>query len=1057
MSDFTYLSIHTHFSRAGGPTSPLKWCIRARDLGYTSIGIADRSPLAGWPDLFNAARQTGLTPIYGIEIDFILPADASPKGKSAPDPILQGALLFARNAEGTTNMAALASIAYKGWPATETPIPWHDLAAHAGGLILVLLGADEAGAPQPIASADPKKAQTWATALKTAFPNSIYMGLPNSGRSGDSTIAQTIASRSGSLDLPLLALPTARYLQPSDAPAYEALKVARGRAEWPRTASDSASTTGSIASDREGYDYLQAPDAILDLYSKWPEAIENASTVAEQLVQPDTWPFTTPPAEQGRDTLLVTAPQRPGAEDSSSAFKETLAREIDALPHWGSAGAWSALSTLASYAADPQHPIPLGQAAASHLAFALGISNTPPIAPETQPDGLPPTAPVPGLTIPASGRSALLKRLSDEYGPDRVAYAACALNITPVQALTAAASVLSIEGDTLRGLILPALDAGWPSLDAAASKLAAVALALKDAPLTFAPDPDTAVAAPRSIYPSSTLASWSPLIHNKSATRNPQYAIPISPWPAESLSTLGYPLLHLPSTPALEGVHAALRLAVRYPVPGFVSPPSPFDSDALPATLKTQHPTAYFAGALGVAWQRGEASAVAPLADEARKLNVKLDPPHINFSLEHPTIQRDGTSWSVLWGLSMLPGWPSSSAARFIAARPANGFASLASLVEAALAADLTAQHIITLVMAGACDTLGDRPRDRYALISALPSFFEWAATQAKHRAATANQPDLFAIAPNAAPPLEVDLTGDNAQASFGAAPASDPPHIRYARRAWERENLGVAFTNADDLDTLVAMLDASGALSSRLISTDKIENKHLGSTIHLVGLLSNISLMSGPDGETLATGNLEDTHGSIELIAFPPNYKRHANLWLENNLVAVTARVEAHAEGGLFLLCEQLAPFAVGSTDESFSITIKTKVARPPKEAAQPAKPAQPLYPSRPDLKIIPPPPPDPAKAAPPPITTGPAAYNLIISIPDADEDQTVIDSMIDLKRLLEQHPGPDSVTIRVPYIRGKWTSANLSRGVRYSHHLENQIRRLLGNDAIAVIQLAS
>jgi hypothetical protein len=87
----------------------------------------------------------------------------------------------------------------------------------------------------------------------------------------------------------------------------------------------------------------------------------------------------------------------------------------------------------------------------------------------------------------------------------------------------------------------------------------------------------------------------------------------------------------------------------------------------------------------------------------------------------------------------------------------------------------------------------------------------------------------------------------------------------------------------------------------------------------------------------------------------------------------------------------------------------------------------------------------------------TQPPAFTLIISIPDAEEDQTVIDSVIHLKRLLEEYPGPDTVTIRVPYIRGKWTSASLSWGVRYSHQLETRLRRLLGDDAIAVIQLAS
>ena len=90
------------------------------------------------------------------------------------------------------------------------------------------------------------------------------------------------------------------------------------------------------------------------------------------------------------------------------------------------------------------------------------------------------------------------------------------------------------------------------------------------------------------------------------------------------------------------------------------------------------------------------------------------------------------------------------------------------------------------------------------------------------------------------------------------------------------------------------------------------------------------------------------------------------------------------------------------------------------------------------------------------PPTSTSMPNFTLIISIPDADEDQPVINNVIALKRLLEEYPGNDTVTLRVPYIRGEWKTATLSWGVQYSPQLESRIRRLLGNDAIAVIKLA-
>jgi hypothetical protein len=91
--------------------------------------------------------------------------------------------------------------------------------------------------------------------------------------------------------------------------------------------------------------------------------------------------------------------------------------------------------------------------------------------------------------------------------------------------------------------------------------------------------------------------------------------------------------------------------------------------------------------------------------------------------------------------------------------------------------------------------------------------------------------------------------------------------------------------------------------------------------------------------------------------------------------------------------------------------------------------------------------------------LSNEPARYSLIISLPPADDDHEVIDSMIALNSLLGSHPGPDSVTIRVQYSpeTGKWTSARLPGGVRFSPALEQSIRRLLGDDALAVIKLAA
>ncbi len=97
------------------------------------------------------------------------------------------------------------------------------------------------------------------------------------------------------------------------------------------------------------------------------------------------------------------------------------------------------------------------------------------------------------------------------------------------------------------------------------------------------------------------------------------------------------------------------------------------------------------------------------------------------------------------------------------------------------------------------------------------------------------------------------------------------------------------------------------------------------------------------------------------------------------------------------------------------------------------------------------------PADLAAEPLISAPPSYKLVITLPSTDDDQKAIDIMLALHRLLKRHPGPDPVTLRIPYSpeTGHLTSARLPEGVSYSPRLEDEICDLLGPDALAVIRL--
>jgi hypothetical protein len=324
-------------------------------------------------------------------------------------------------------------------------------------------------------------------------------------------------------------------------------------------------------------------------------------------------------------------------------------------------------------------------------------------------------------------------------------------------------------------------------------------------------------------------------------------------------------------------------------------------------------------------------------------------------------------------------------------------------------------------------------------------------------------------------------------------------------------KQLGVAFTPASEIESLKRTLESSH-LRSRLLRSTQVGEEHIGKSVNLVGFLACVRLVNpaGSNGkspaEPMSVAWLEDAEGTIELVAFPPGYKRHADLWAENQPVIVTARVRKHAEGDIYLLCEHMAAFEDAA--EEVELTVKVKQSKKAQAAleeytakagaptgngtngtnggngknagngAHGAPAPAPAHATNPKPAIIAPTParaPEvthmPAAASASTATTvptmtnpattttgGPPAHKIIITLPITEDDQADIDRMIALKEILHEHPGTDAVTLRIPYAPepGHLTTAQLPRGVGYSTVLEAEVVRLLGTDAIAVTDLS-
>ena len=65
---YAELHCHTNFSFLDGASHPEDLVERAIDLGYVALAVTDHNGFYGVSRFWQAARETGLPAIYGVEI-----------------------------------------------------------------------------------------------------------------------------------------------------------------------------------------------------------------------------------------------------------------------------------------------------------------------------------------------------------------------------------------------------------------------------------------------------------------------------------------------------------------------------------------------------------------------------------------------------------------------------------------------------------------------------------------------------------------------------------------------------------------------------------------------------------------------------------------------------------------------------------------------------------------------------------------------------------------------------------------------------------------------------
>ncbi len=296
------------------------------------------------------------------------------------------------------------------------------------------------------------------------------------------------------------------------------------------------------------------------------------------------------------------------------------------------------------------------------------------------------------------------------------------------------------------------------------------------------------------------------------------------------------------------------------------------------AYLKANYTAEFMAATLTT--EANDAKKVVAAVDECRRMGVEVLPPDINKSIDGFAVEDLETSdpsqptRGVRFGLLAIKNVGSRPIEELIAARANGPFLTLADVISRADGKNLTRGAIECLIKAGAVDSVG-RPSDvtpytwRSRLLVSLDRAL--ALGQQRRKMREIGQNSLFALA-------------GESQDDF--VPERAPEQPRQQLLAWEKELLGI-YLSAHPL------AHVANLLKKRVTTyTSLLNEEWAGQKVTLGGRVTEVRRIMTKRGDAMAAVQLEDTHGTIEVVVFPKVFAATSASWREDAVLLVTGTV---------------------------------------------------------------------------------------------------------------------------------------------------------------------
>ena len=218
-----YAELHamSAFSFLEGASLPEDLAHRAAELGIDAMAITDRDGVYAAPRFLRAAREAGIRPLVGAEVT--LDPSQSPL---SPAPQLPRLTLLAESRTGYRNLCRLLTKAARGRPKGDARASWHDVAAHAEGLVC-LTGGDEGVLAHTLNREGFEAARRLLERLAALYRGRLYVELQRHHLRREEHRNRALIELATRLRLPLAATNGVRYAVDQDRELADVLACTR--------------------------------------------------------------------------------------------------------------------------------------------------------------------------------------------------------------------------------------------------------------------------------------------------------------------------------------------------------------------------------------------------------------------------------------------------------------------------------------------------------------------------------------------------------------------------------------------------------------------------------------------------------------------------------------------------------------------------------------------------------------------------------------------------------------------------------------------------------------